>query len=335
MTIVTHIEREKENGNEVPADERKGIKGRSLLLNIDRFEYVIGVPTEYMHSVALGLVKRLLELSFSIGENRSRQIKRQLTPPTQFNEIMKTVKMFRECSRRARKLDLAVMKAQEMRNILLFFFTVVTECLKGHDKEIKVWEMLAFMIRACILPENEFSNVNKNQIKYCQKHFYNMYEQVYGTQNCTYSVHVVTVHLLLMRHFGPLTETSAFKFEAFYAELRQAFQPGTVSVLKQMLQSVMLKRMLSRHVCSESIYFSEKDTALECNSLIYIYENNEHVIYKIQSIINDELTCNQLGNFPVDLPNTQMLNWSSVRVYRKGGLSSENVVIRKKMLLEK
>lgn len=326
IAIVDQIE----EGIEMSQSDKKGIKGKSLLLDIDYFEYVTCLPTEYMHLVCLGIVKRMLELSFSVGETRSRNINRPLTPPTLFDEAMKNVKVFKECSRRARKMDLAVMKAQEYRNCLIFFFPIITKCLENSEKEIKAWEMLAFMIRACILPNEEYSNVNENHIKYCLKTFYVLYQQLYGEKNCTYSVHVMCSHLPTMRKYGPLTETSAFRFESFYAELRRSFQPGTTSVVKQMLQTVMLKRMLSKHVCREAMYLSAKDTALECNSLIYIFTNNTYVIYKIMSIEHDTLTCNQLGNHEVEFPTTSMLSWSSVGVFRKGGLSSINVAINRK-----
>ena len=331
LDIVEQIEA----GIELTPAQKMGIKGRSPLLDIEGFDFIKGIQTEYMHLVALGVVKRLLELCFSVGETRSRVTKTKLTPPTVFNELMKTIKFVREFSRRARILDLSIMKAQEMRNILLFFFPLITECLSGKEKEVKLWEMFAFMIRACILPENEFSNVNIANIKYCLEKFYILYEQLFGPQNCTYSVHVLCSHLMMMRESGPLTETSAYKFEAFYAELRNSFQPGTQSVLKQMFQTVLLKRMLGNHVCQEKIFYSEKDTALECNSLIYTYENNVHLIYKIQSIENNDFICNQLGNHPIEFPCTNMLNWASVGVYRKGGLSSENVVVKREQVAGK
>lgn len=317
-----------ESGDLTPS-EAKGVKGRSLLLDIDYFDFVLSVPTEYMHLVSLGVVKRLLELCFAVGENRSRITKRPLSPPELFNELMKNIKVPRESSRRARKLDLAVLKAQELRNILLFYFPLVTQCLDNHEKEIKVWQMLAFMVRACVLPEEEYANVNKNHIQYCQKHFYQCYEQLYGSKNCTYSIHIVSCHLPEMRAFGPLTETSAFGFESFYAELRRSFVPGTISGVKQMFQNVLLRRLLSDHVCEETIVYKEKDTPSESNSLIYVYENNTHIIYKIKEIDNDNLICNQMGNFEVQLQCTQMLNWSSVGVYRKGGVSSVDVTVNK------
>ena len=325
LNIVERIEQ----GIELTFDEKKGIKGRSLLLDIEHFMYIEGLPTEYMHLVCLGVVRRMLELTFSVGESRSRITKRPLTSPEKFNELMKVIKVFKEFSRRARKLDLAVMKAQELRNIVLFYFILITKCLEKNDKEVKLWEMLAFMVRACILPREEFANVNVNHVKYCLKNFYVLFQQLFGAKNCTYSVHVMSSHLLKMIAQGPLTETSAFKFEAFYAELRRAFKPGTVSVVKQMFQSVLLKRKLSKHICEEKTFLRTKDTALECNSLIYLYKNNSHLIYKIQAIdkVNDSLICNQIGNHDVNFEHTSKIDWSSVGVYRKGGMSSENVIV--------
>lgn len=320
-----------EAGENLTHSERKGIKGRSLLLDLDYFDYVNCMPTEYMHLLSLGVVKRMLELTFTVGETRSRNTKRPLTPAHFFDDLIKNTKVPHEFPRRLRTLDLSVLKAQELRNICLFFFPFITQCLEGNEKEIKLWEMLAFMARACVIPEEEFSSVNVNSIKYCQKTFYTMYQQLFGEKNCVYSIHVFLSHLLSMRTQGPLTESSAFIFESFYAELRNSFQPGTCSVLKQMMEKVILKRILSHHVCSESLYFRVKDTALECNSLIYVYESNAHTIYKIKSIHENEnqFICNRLGNHAVELPTTNMLNWSSVGFYRKGGLSSLNIIVPK------
>ena len=327
LEIVEKIE----SGQEMSASEKKGIKGRSLLLDLDYFDYVLSIPTEYMHLLSFGVVKRLLELCFSVGESRPRITKRPLTPPHEFNELIKNTKMFKECSRRGRKLDLSVMKAQELRNVVIFFFPFITQCLHGNDKEIKLWEMLAFMVRACILPEEEFESVNVNSIKYCQKSFYIIFQQLFGEQNCTYSIHVLASHLLQIRSQGPLTETSAFIFESFYGKLRNAFRPGTMSVVKQMMQTIMLKRILAKHVCSESIFLRVKETAMECNSLIYVYESQQHVIYKIKEIQEkNHLICNRLGNHEIVLENTHMLNWSSVGVYKKGGLSSIDIIVPRK-----
>lgn len=49
---------EANEASQFTADDAKGFVGRSLLLDIDYFDFVGGVPVEYMHGVCLGVVKR-------------------------------------------------------------------------------------------------------------------------------------------------------------------------------------------------------------------------------------------------------------------------------------
>ena len=100
----------------------KGIKGRSLLLDQPSFHMIEDVPCEYMHVVCLGVGKRLVSLTFTVGENRERVTKRKLTNPKVFNDLIKDIQVVREFGRRCRNLDFGVMKAAEFRNIILFFF---------------------------------------------------------------------------------------------------------------------------------------------------------------------------------------------------------------------
>lgn len=129
LTIVELIEENNVNQTQEPSQKKRklnpdilqGITGRSVLLNVPHFDFLSSIPTEYMHSLCIGVVRRMLELTFKVGENRHRNTKRKLTPPSTYKSFMKTVKVPREFSRRGRNLDLAVLKGQEKRNILLFF----------------------------------------------------------------------------------------------------------------------------------------------------------------------------------------------------------------------
>ena len=106
LDIVNKIE----NGENLSKDEAKGIMGRSLLLEIPYFNFVLDAPCEYLHSVCIGVVKRVVILTFNVGEIRPRITKRKLSSPEQFNRPL--IKFPRESSRRARKMDITVMKAQ-------------------------------------------------------------------------------------------------------------------------------------------------------------------------------------------------------------------------------
>ena len=196
LDIINRIE----NGNEELTNyDVKGVKGRSLLIDLPGFDIVNDIPTEYLHSVSIGLVKRLLELTFNMGSNRQRTTTRKLSSPGTFNQLLTDIKVPHEFSRRIRDLDFNVYKAQEFRNVLIFLFPIVLECIEIGCRERDLWLLLAFMIRACIIPNNEFNYVEKNDIKMAAYSFYTVYEQLFGPRNCTYTVHVVCSHILQIR----------------------------------------------------------------------------------------------------------------------------------------
>ena len=173
--------------------------------------------------------------------------------------------MPREFSRRCRTLDFSVLKAQEMRNIILFFYPIILQSIPNELNERKLWLLFSYCIRASVS-----TYFNEKEINNYMTQFYTLFEQTYGPQNCTYTVHVVCSHLAKIRNNKPLTCTSAFPFESFYSELRNSFVPGTISPLKQIFQSILLKRLLSKHVCELTILYSKKSTAMEDLSLIHI-----------------------------------------------------------------
>ena len=252
--IVDEIE---SNENPLPREVAKGFKGRSILLNKEQFHFVDNINTEYMHSVCLGVVRRLVEVTFKVGQNRIRVTDRKLSDPEHFNRLIRNVQLPNECSRRCRNLDFAVLKATEFRNILLFFFTIVLQCIeKKYKTERKLWLQLVYVIRACVITNAEFDAIVKKSISGLAVAFYKNYEKVYGPNNCTYSIHIVASHILKIRGDQPLTERSAFVFENFYAEMKNLFCPGTVSPLKQILKNCIMKRQLQRHTCSSPIKYS-------------------------------------------------------------------------------
>ena len=126
--ISTHIatgRNSDEESEELSRSERVGIVGTSLLLTQPYFNMIRDIPAEYMHSVCLGVVKRLLELTFKIGQSRDSNSTRKLCAPKQYNDKICHIRVPREFSRRGRYMDLSVMKAQEMRNVVLFFFPLI------------------------------------------------------------------------------------------------------------------------------------------------------------------------------------------------------------------
>ena len=316
-----------ENNEKLNFDESKGIKGRSLLLDIPNFNFVYDVPAEYLHSGCLGVIKRLVCLTFNVGERRPRITKRKLSSTQKFNELMSVTKVTKEFPRRGRSLDFSVFKGLEFRNIGIFFFILVLDCIEPEAKERHLWLYLAYMMRSSVLPSKEYAAIKIEDVIACCEKFYYLFEELFGIINCPYNLHVFCSHLTEIRTHGPLTETSAFKFESFYGEVRKSFVPGTVSPLKQIMKKVLIKRALRTHTCTNKIFISNYNTSLECNNLVYTYVGKAHKIYQVSKMSENSITCQKIGQYEVSFPETPEINWSNVGLFEKGGISSEVVEI--------
>ena len=319
-----------ENDQDLTIDEAKGITGRSVFFDLPSFNFVRDIVVDYLHCVCIGVVKRTVELTFKVGSNRQRLTKRPLSSPLQFNQLIFYVKVPFEFNRRVRELDFAVYKGQEFRNIVLFFFPLVLKCIEKPSKERKMWLFLAYAVRACVIPKEEFQPVPLEVIDLCCKNFYSIYQLLFGFRNCSYNTHVFGCHLLEMRYHGPLTFTSAYPFESFHGEVRNSFVPGTVSPLKQILSNVMMKRAISYHNCENSIRYSAKDTAMECNSLIYTFKHREYKLYKIVSLDDDVMTCKKIKcNSNSLFSETPNLKWNLVGVFKMEEITDDEEIIQK------
>ena len=337
ITAIRRIVNEIEESDEpLPNHVTKGIKGRSVLLDQPDFDMIGDIPSEYMHLMCLGVVKRMVELTFNVGDNRPRITNRKRSSPIMYNIRIRCILVPREFSRRCRNLDFAVFKAQEYRNIILFFFEIVVECIElEFVKERKLWLNIAYVIRACILPNEEFEKVQLNTIFKACELIYNLYEELFGERNCSYSIHVTFSHILKVRGNVPLTDRSAFMFESFFGEMKHLFQPGTNAPLKQILKNSLMKRLIEFHTCEKTIYYSVKkkedpEKNMENNHLIYTFENDKHQFHNIVEVHEDFFICTKQGKFNYTNTLTTNYNWGNVGVYKLGPCGTETYVIERK-----
>ena len=218
----------------------------------------------------------------------------------------------------------------------LIFFPIVIDCIENNfECEQKIWLILSFIVRACILPNCEYASIDTEVISDYAIQFYNLYEQSFGSKQCSYSIHVISCHLLQIRGKNPLTFTSAFPYENFYSEMKNSYQSGTKSTLKQIFSNVLMKRLVEYHVCESSLYFKPDKKSKngeivkhprECNDLLYTFQSNEYQLYKLIDIVNDELfSCVQIGTFPAHFSSAPHMNWNDVGVFRAGPLSTHTV----------
>ena len=201
-------------------------------------------------------------------------------------------------------------------------------CIEVNAKERKVWLFLVYMIRSCVLPAKEFQQIPLEDIDFCCDRFYFFYNQLFGSVNCTYNTHVVGSHLLEMRFHEPLPTTATFPFESFYGDIRNAFVPGTQAPLKQIFQKILAKQVLESHCCQSSIYYSERDTSLESNSLVYTYNNLQYEMYKIVKVEKKTLKCHKIHIIPAifsEIPKT--IKWDLIGVFKEASDVAESCVV--------
>ena len=174
-----HIRGLLEEKDNLSPEEMEGIIGYSPLMDYPGFDFINGIPCEYLHHICLGVAKKMIELTFNVGESRKRITKRKLSKPEEYNKIMNEVKVPSEFSRRGRNLDLKVMKGEEFRNLIIFFFPIVINCIEmSNGKQERIlWLMFAYLIRAYVIPREEFYYVCREQVDFCREKFLVMYLQ--------------------------------------------------------------------------------------------------------------------------------------------------------------
>ena len=298
-------------------EEKEGVIGYSPLMDYPGFDFIKGVPVDWMHQICIGVIKKMLPLTFQVGDTKRRATKRKLSSPKLFNDIMQKQKVPKEFSRRGRNLDLKVMKAEEFRNLILFFFPIILACIDGQSdtNERNLWLVMAFQIRAYVLPDTEYENVCQIQLEYCCNRFLTLFEEIYGARHASYNVHMMC-HLKQVRERGPLTNTSTFATESYYSEMRRSYVAGTASTGKQLLQNAFIKRQLPHRKCHKNIIYHPKDTRMSCNKYFYVFQNNAYTFYIIKEICDDgAYKCVRQGRRQYKPAENSHLNWESVGVF--------------------
>ena len=113
------------------------------------------------------------------------------------------------------------------------------------------------------------------------------------------------------------------------------YMHGTCLGVIRHKMKILLKRTLSFHCCKATIYFSPKDTTMECNSYVYTFKGNEYHLYKIVSIEDDTFECNIVEIIETMFPETPTLNWGKVGVFKSGEIKNEIQFIQRQEIAEK
>lgn len=211
--------------------DSSGVIGISPLIGIKDYDLIKGTVIDYMHCVLLGVVNLLLTLWF---DSTNHFCNYYITPTRADIPIknLMNIKPLKSFSHRPRSIeDRENWKANELRNWLLYY---AMPCLKGTLKEIYLrhFSLLAeaiFIFLTTNISEKDFKKASENL-----KKFVDDFESLYGKENMTYNVHLVSHIAQCVKDCGPLWVYSNFNFESNNGSLVKNVM-GTSDVAKQII----------------------------------------------------------------------------------------------------
>lgn len=223
-----------------PQQPVMGVKGPSPLMKLANFQIVNGFVPEYQHSVCLGVTRQLMTLwldSTNHGKpwyigTKSEVIDKQLIaiqPPVELTRVPRSVK------------ERKYWKASEWRSFLLFYALPV---LCGVLSK-KYWNHLFLLVFGIYtLLQEKIQMVDIDNAEKALKKFVMEFQKLYGKENMTFNVHLMTHISASVRNWGPLWATSTFSFESFNGTLLKYFN-GTTHVQQQIVKRFLKWRDLT------------------------------------------------------------------------------------------
>ena len=158
--------------------------------------------------------------------------------PYEVDKMLCALKVPTEFSRKTRHLRDG-MKAEEYRNLSLFFYPVLVARIE--TKGIRtIWLRFCYLMRLYCASEVEFLQTDsRHRIEIAQDLIKGIFHH-YGSVVGTYNLHGL-LHLEEIRRHGPLPLTSAIPFEGSFSHVRKAFRPGTPSIPKQIVSEMYVR----------------------------------------------------------------------------------------------
>lgn len=184
--------------------------GTTILETIPDLDMIEHFPCEYMHLVALGVVKKLLHVWVDEKPGPHKLSGLQLRKLSDMI-IIKSSETVLEFSRKPRGLgDLPRWKATEFRQFLLYVGPVVLKnCVSPDDYKLFLSLFVAVLILANPATYIKMNSYAESLLSF----FVNGYGKLYGSDQVSYNVHCLSHLASDSMRLGPVDNYSAFKFE--------------------------------------------------------------------------------------------------------------------------
>jgi hypothetical protein len=216
-TLVNYLEDVTAWSNLSVAEKNKGlaingVKGRTILLQLEGFNPMLQVPVDVMHNVFLGVAKTLLDFWFS-SDYRSFNFHVGNRQKKVADQRFRRIKIYSECTRKTDTLTdkYSKFKANELHN---FFFHYSKYILSYPVLNAEYYQHFLLLVDSIeILCGSKFTIT---ELDICERNldtFVRQFETLYDEKLMFFNVHLLTHITETARLFGSLMNTSLFPFE--------------------------------------------------------------------------------------------------------------------------
>lgn len=312
-TAVCHAEilrRIRDNQESLDDDDVKGVREESVFAPvIPSLDIINDIPVEKMHLFDLGVSRKMMSLTYYSPIHKKGKLKFTRAPIGLLNAEFEDLKALSDFSRRLRDVDIGHWKAEEFKYLVLGYWPLILSTCPRPCQT--VWALTVFIVRAVSLPQEFYEDVLKDyDFRDIIGKWYKQYEKTFGVENCVYNVHMFS-HVMKVRELGPVTDTSAFRFEDHYAFLRKSYRAGTNSIGTQAIRNSYLA-LREGHLCKKTMKISNRVTSKVDDRYIFTAcRTIIRVISVTEEDVNGVIIPYESGYFPLT-----SLNFNSVLVFK-------------------
>lgn len=179
------------------------------------------------------------------------------------------------------------------------------------------------------MPDSAFEHINATELQKVTADFMKQFESYFGDNHAFYNLHLMGHLHQLRERKGCLTEYSTLPFESSYAVIKAGQKPGTLSLGKQSLQTVMAQYYSPRrpHQCTVPLKIATRTTSRNDDSLLAISVDR---FIKCTGIYGDVIEGVVLKTEQFGIPLTSDPDdWKKIGVLLYKGLTQETITVRR------
>lgn len=190
-----------------------GIHGKSVLIDLPRFDIVHSFGIDYMHNTLLGVTRKLINLWTESCLPFKRRSKFRLKAPQQnlLNRRIMEIRPSKVIKRRPKSLVARKQfKANELRSMLLYYLPVCLQdiLLTPYRAHFMLLSNSIYILLKKSVTEEELRKAEQNLDRFVDE-----FETLYGIEHITMNVHLLRHLVQSVRNTGPIWAHSAFSFD--------------------------------------------------------------------------------------------------------------------------